>query len=195
MPEIELPEIEWKETGSQDFLDVLENIFENEGAAEYLGEEVSMAEHMIQTAVNAQDDGADESLVAACLLHDIGHFAQAQAATLDWHRKHDAAGAKFLAGHFGPEVVEPARLHVEAKRYLCSVQPDYFDRLSPASVHTLKKQGGRMNAEEIEAFESNRFHKDACRLRRWEEDGKTADAECPKFVHFRSILERIRTDN
>lgn len=189
-----LSNIQLRDTGTRDFLDVLEDIFENEGSAEYLGEAVSMAEHMLQTAQNAQNNGADDSMIAACLLHDIGHFAQVRAVKSDWHRKHDAAAGDFLAGHFAREVVEPVRLHVEAKRYLCALEPEYIDKLSAASLHTLEKQGGPMDAEEIETFESNPFFMDACQLRRWEEDSKVTGVERSDFAHFRPILMRTRTD-
>jgi gamma-butyrobetaine dioxygenase len=177
-----------------DFIDALAEIFEGEGAAEYLGEEVTIAEHMIQTAVRAERSGAPDALVAAALLHDVGHFAHGQAAADDWHRKHDLAGAAFLAGHFGPDVVEPVRLHVAAKRYLCAVEPDYFDKLSAASVHTLEKQGGPMSPEEARAFESDPHFRDAVTLRRWEDDGKIVGETVPSFAAFRPLLERLRTD-
>jgi phosphonate degradation associated HDIG domain protein len=189
-----MSKIQLREKGSRDFLDVLEDIFDNEGSAEYLGEAVSMAEHMLQTAQNAKNGGADDALITASLLHDIGHFAQVKAARSDWHRHHDAAVAEFLRGHFGPAVIEPARLHVEAKRYLCATDPDYIGQLSAASMDTLEKQGGPMQAGEIEEFESNPYFIDACRLRRWEEDGKNKDAKCPDFACFRPILIRTRID-
>lgn len=177
-----------------DFLDLLQEIFEEEGASEYLGEAVTMAEHMLQTAVMAERAGASEAMVAAALLHDIGHFATAKADAGDWHRKHDEAGARFLEGRFGPEVVEPMRLHVAAKRYLCAVEPDYFARLSPASVHTLEKQRGPMSPEEVAAFEAEPYYREAVQLRRWEEDGKTVGAEVPSFASYRPLLERVRID-
>ncbi len=177
-----------------DFVDALETIFEHEGAGEYLGEEVTIAEHMIQTAVRARDDGAPDALVAAALLHDIGHLVQPGADAADWHRGHDEAGAAFLAGRFGPEVIEPARLHVAAKRYLCAVEPDYLHLLSDASVHTLERQGGPMSAAEAAAFEANPWHADAVRLRRFEEDAKHVGLAIPRFAAFRPLLERLRRD-
>ena len=177
-----------------DFIDALERIFEEEGAEEYLGEAVTMAEHMLQTAVMAERAEASEAMIAAGLLHDIGHFAAAKADAGDWERKHDIAGALFLEGRFGPEVIEPMRLHVRAKRYLCAVEPDYFDRLSPASVHTLEKQGGPMSPDEVAAFEAEPYHVDAVRLRRWEEDAKSVGRAVPSFAHYRSMLERLRRD-
>ena len=177
-----------------DFLDLVQEIFEREGATEYLGEAVTMAEHMLQTAARAEEAGASEAMVAAALLHDIGHFAGARADAGDWHRKHDLAGARFLEGRFGPEVIGPVRLHVAAKRYLCAVEPAYLERLSPASVHTLEKQGGPMGADEVAAFEAEPFHREAVELRRWEEDGKAIGREVPSFAHYRPLLERARID-
>ena len=177
-----------------DFLDLVQEIFEREGAAEYLGEAVTMADHMLQTAAVAERAGASEAMVAAALLHDIGHFAAARNDAGDWHRKHDEAGARFLEGRFGPDVVGPVRLHVAAKRYLCAVEPDYVDRLSPASVHTLEKQGGPMSPDEVAAFEAEPFHAEAVRLRRWEEDGKSVGRDAPAFGHYRPLLERVRID-
>ena len=110
----------------------------------------------------------------------------------DWHRHHDIAVGNFLEGHFGPAVIEPARLHVEAKRYLCATDPDYINRLSAASIHTLEKQGGPLGPREIENFESNPYFINACQLRRWEEEGKSAGANCLDFASFRPILMRTR---
>jgi len=177
-----------------DFLDVLEAIVEHEGAGEYLGESVTIAEHMVQTAVRARAGGAPDALVAAALLHDIGHLVQPDADAGDWHRSHDEVGAAFLAGRFGPEVIEPARLHVAAKRYLCAVEPEYFHLLSDASVHTLERQGGPMSAQEVREFEANPWHADAVRLRRFEEDAKHVGLAIPHFAEFRPLLERLRTD-
>ena len=174
-----------------DFIDTLERIFETEGSAEYLGEDVSMAEHMIQTAMNAEKAGASDTMIAAALIHDIGHFAHAQPDPDDWNRNHSEAGSNFLKDHFGPEVCEPVRLHVNAKRYLCAVEPSYFDLLSNASVHTLELQGGPMSPEQCAEFETNDWHKDAVQLRRWEEAGKQEGVVTPKFAHFKPVLERV----
>lgn len=177
-----------------DFLDLLERLYEDQGAVEYLGEAVTIADHMLQTAALAERAGAPDALVAAALLHDIGHLAAARAEAGDWERKHDRAGALFLEGRFGPEVVGPVNLHVAAKRYLCAVEPDYFSRLSPASVHTLEKQGGPMRPDEVAAFEAEPGHAEAVRLRRWEEDAKTVGRTAPGFAHYRPLLERLRID-
>ena len=95
-----------------------------------------------------------------------------------------AAEATWLAERFGPAVSEPVRLHVAAKRYLCTVESDYFGKLAPDSVRSLELQGGLMSADEIEAFRANPFHAEAVRLRRYDEDAKDPRAQTPDFDHY-----------
>src|ERR1700689_3327938 len=116
---------------------VAEN-FASEGAVEYLGEPVTQAAHMLQAAALAERDGADAALVAAALLHDVGHFTSAVSGhdlMRGTDNRHGAAGAAWLSQWFGPEVTEPVRLHVAAKRYLCAAEPGYAEKLSEASVY------------------------------------------------------------
>jgi gamma-butyrobetaine dioxygenase len=101
----------------------------------------------------------------------------------------------FLTGHFGPEVTEPLRLHVEAKRYLCAVEPSYWDKLSQASVRTLEVQGGPMNEDEVSAFEANPHHREAVQIRRFDDQGKVERQSLPSFASFLPLLERLRTDS
>ena len=120
-------------------------LFGEQGARDYLSERVSQTEHMVQSAMAAEREGAPDTQIAAALLHDVGHFLHAyrrDAAEHGIDTRHEDAGAQWLAPHFPPAVVEPVRLHVAAKRYLCAVEADYFDCLTPASVHSLELQGG-----------------------------------------------------
>ena len=110
-----------------------------------------MLAHMLQAAALAESQGAGEALVIAALLHDVGHFLQPTDDSFGYH-KHDRSGGDWLATRFPPEVSEPVRLHVTAKRYLCAVEKDYFDKLSAASVYTLSQQGGPMSDTEVRAF-------------------------------------------
>jgi [1-hydroxy-2-(trimethylamino)ethyl]phosphonate dioxygenase len=172
----------------------LADIFARRGAEDYLGEPVTMAEHMLQSAALAEKEGASEELVAAALLHDIGHFtsefgAYSPADVEDKH--HDDAGAEVLAPFFPPVVTECVRLHVAAKRYLCATDPAYFARLSPASVHTLSLQGGPMNAEEAAEFRRNPFHDEAVRVRIWDEGGKVAGMKTRAFRDYAPLLQRV----
>jgi predicted HD phosphohydrolase len=97
---------------------------------------------------------------------------------------HEELGAKWLAERFGPQVSEPVRLHVAAKRYLCTVESDYFGKLSPDSVRSLKLQGGLMSADELEQFRANPYHAEAVRLRRYDEAAKDPRAKTPDFDHY-----------
>ncbi|MGE0153264.1 MAG: phosphonate degradation HD-domain oxygenase [Reyranellaceae bacterium] len=156
----------------------------------YSGERVSQLEHALQCAHFAQQAGAADALVVATLVHDIGHILAGGelAAERGIDGRHEESGAAFLARHFGPEVCEPVRLHVAAKRYLCATDPSYFDRLSEASVRSLRLQGGPMSAQEVDAFESSPYAQAAVRLRQWDEQGKIVGLETPDLDHFRPLV-------
>ncbi|MEX0924126.1 MAG: phosphonate degradation HD-domain oxygenase [Rhodovibrionaceae bacterium] len=174
---------------AQEVFAELEALFAEHGKEAY-GEDVTQLEHMLQCAACAASEGASDSLVAAALLHDVGHLIEEADDAYGYH-KHDRSGAAFLSGYFGPEVSEPVRLHVAAKRYLCAVEPEYFDCLSAASVHSLSKQGGPMSAEEVAAFERNPQYRDAVRLRRWDDLGKVEGLKVEGLAHYRPLLESL----
>lgn len=170
------------------------DIFERRGADSYLGEQVTMSEHMLQGAKLAEDAGAEDHLIAAALLHDIGHYTNefpedALEKGIDNH--HDEAGAAVLAPFFPDVVTDCVRYHVAAKRYLCATDPSYFDRLSPASVHTLNLQGGPMNDEEVRAFADNPNLDAIIQVRIWDEEGKVPGMETPPFAHYAPVLQRV----
>lgn len=176
-------------------IDEIALLFATDGEAEYLGEPVSQAAHGLQAAAQAEAAGAPAAMVAAALLHDVGHFHGVVTGRDLMERgidnRHSDTGADWLAQWFGPEVTEPVRLHVAAKRYLCAVEPAYFALLSPASVHTLEVQGGPMNADEVTEFEAGGFAEQAVALRRWDEAAKDPDAVTPDFDHYRPLLESL----
>jgi len=179
---------------ADDAVGVIADLFASEGATEYLGEPVTQAAHMLQAAALAERDRAEDALIAAALLHDVGHFA----GTLTGHdlmrgtdTRHGEAGAAWLAQWFGEEVTEPVRLHVAAKRYLCAVEPGYAAALSPASVYTLGVQGGPMGDAELAGFEANRYAPAAVRVRRWDDAAKEPDAQTPAFDHFANVLRAL----
>ena len=178
-------------------LDALAALFADQGGAEYFGEAVTQAEHMLQAGALAESAGAPASLVAATLLHDLGHFHGEHTGhdlMAGTDNRHSHTGADWLAQWFGPAVTEPVRLHVAAKRYLCAVEPGYFALLSPASVHTLAVQGGPMTPAEAAEFAADPHGADAVRLRRWDEAAKDPDARTPPFDHFRPLLTSLLTD-
>lgn len=175
-------------------VEFIADIFERRGAESYLGEPVTMSQHMLQGAWLAEQDGAPEELVAAALLHDIGHYTSEFGTyspddVEDKH--HDEAGGEVLAPFFPPVIVECVRLHVSAKRYLCATDSTYFGKLSQASVHTLSLQGGPMNADEVAEFRRNPFHDEAVRVRIWDEGGKIADMKTRTFRDYVPLLERV----
>jgi phosphonate degradation associated HDIG domain protein len=160
--------------------------FERRGQETY-GEGISQLEHAVQCAAFAERDGADAALVTATLLHDIGHLLHdlpADVADSGVDTQHEASGSAWLSRHFGLAVTEPVRMHVAAKRYLATMEPGYFDRLSDASKLSLRLQGGPMSAAQAAAFAIEPFFADAIRLRRWDEEGKIVGYHGPALDHF-----------
>jgi gamma-butyrobetaine dioxygenase len=167
-----------EETPGTDVVDVLQEMFDGAGGAEYLGEAVTVATHMLQTGGLARKSGAPDRLVVAALLHDIGHLTadvsgRELMAGTDNH--HDAAGARWLAAWFPPAVTEPVGRHVAAKRYLCAVDAEYLAALSPASRYTLRLQGGPFDAGEVARFAASPYARDAVAVRRWDDAAKDPD--------------------
>jgi phosphonate degradation associated HDIG domain protein len=169
-------------------------LYRTRGLTAYFGERVSMCEHGLQAAHFAQAETAAESLVVAALLHDIGHLLEELPGAIeDWSTdaRHEESGARWLARRFPPEVCEPVRLHVSAKRYLCAIDADYRACLSPASVHTLSLQGGPMSATEVAQFRAQPFWQDAVRVRRWDDQGKVAGLRTAQLPDYEPLLERV----
>ena len=182
------------EVTAENIVDHIEGVFNRRGAESYLGEQVTMAQHMLQVAQCAEKAGADDAQIVAALLHDIGHYKNEipeSALAKGKDNYHEEAGANFLEDYFPRSVVEPVRQHVAAKRYLCAVRDDYFKRLSPASVHTLNLQGGPMSAEEVVEFEKNDYLDQCVALRYWDEEGKDPGREHPPFYYYRHLIESL----
>lgn len=167
-------------------------LFETKGGAQYDGEPVTQLAHALQSAHLAEQEGAASALIAASLLHDLGHLLHDFGGTptqqgLD--DLHQYRCLPFLRALFGPATLEPIRLHVDAKRFLCAREPGYLEALSPDSKRSLQLQGGVFDSAQASAFEALPYAMDAVRLRRWDDTAKSADADMPGLAHFVRHLE------
>lgn len=155
--------------------------FERRGSGRYGSEGVTQLQHALQCAALARSEGAEPTLVAAALLHDVGHIlGEAEMPTSDaesYDDRHEATGYRFLNERFGDAVADPVRLHVLAKRYLCTVDPAYESHLSPTSLKSYRDQGGKLSPHELQAFEAEPQFGPAVRLRRWDDAAKDAAAD------------------
>jgi len=167
-------------------------LFTRVGQGEYFGEQVSETEHALQTAHLAVQAGVDEELIAAALLHDIGHLLHGLPESIAQDGidgRHEDGGSAWLQHYFGPAVSAPVRLHVAAKRYLCAIEPEYLAGLSPASQRSLKLQGGPFDEAGIRGFEAERYFQSAVAVRRWDDAAKTPNLVVPGLDAYRSALE------
>jgi phosphonate degradation associated HDIG domain protein len=162
-------------------------LFDRRGAQQY-GESVSQLEHALQCAHLAEEGDAHPQLVAACLLHDLGHLLANPGQDVD--DVHQYLALPFLRGIFPEAVLEPMKLHVDAKRYLCTVEPGYWDTLSPASRHSLELQGGPFSESGARTFVSRPYAEDAVKLRRWDDLAKTPGKSTPPLPHYVTALWR-----
>ena len=174
------------------FLDHLTELFASQDGKLEVEGRLSNATHMLQTAAAAQAAGAVACLIAASLLHDIGHWLRGEPVdTQTVDNRHESVGAAYLQAYFDADVTQPIALHVAAKRYLCTREPDYLANLSRGSVASLALQGGLMSEVEAEAFEADPAHGHAVALRRWDEYGKIPGLQVPRFEHYRPLLRDL----
>lgn len=179
-------------------------LFERWGSDHY-DEDLSQLDHALQTAARAVAAGASNELIAAALLHDVGHLldlderSAASTSSLTTPSgdqpgvAHEDTGARYLAAVFPPSVTGPIALHVRAKRYLCAVEPAYASSLSLGSRASLAAQGGPMATEDAVAFERNPNAADAIALRRWDDAGKVIGAEVASLERYRALLDHVVT--
>lgn len=172
---------------AEDPIAMIADLIDGKGEKRYGLSSVNQRAHALQAAWLAERAGCDSALIAAALLHDIGHMVHdlgEDPASAGIDDQHEALGGEFLDRWFGPNVTEPVRLHVAAKRYLCATEADYFGRLSPDSVRSLELQGGPMSEQEVAAFRTIPQHEAAVKLRRFDEAAKTKDLSVPPVEHF-----------
>lgn len=168
-------------------LDDIALLFTRHGHTQYTGEPVTQLEHALQSALLAEQEGAAPSLIVASLLHDLGHLLEdlGQTPTLAGiDDLHQYRVLPFLRGVFDEAVLAPIALHVDAKRYLCATDPDYFAQLSADSVRSLQLQGGIFDVEQAAAFIDRPYAEEAVRLRRWDDHAKTAGLPTPDYAHY-----------
>lgn len=171
----------------QELLDLLST----KGQEAYFGEQISILEHSLQCAYFAEQSHASAPAIAAALLHDIGHVLHGLGEDIAQHGKdgrHEAIGAAYLSRWFDEAVIEPVRLHVDAKRYLCATDPTYISQLSPASVESMQIQGGIMSGEEAGVFGALPNARMAVQLRRWDDEAKIQHLKVPGLEHYLPIL-------
>jgi phosphonate degradation associated HDIG domain protein len=172
----------------------IRHLFDTCGGLAYSGEPVTQLQHALQSATLAQDAGASAELVTASLLHDLGHLLNLQGETPtergidDLHQYY---ALPFLRPVFTDAVLEPIRLHVDAKRCLCAIDPAYLGKLSADSVRSLQLQGGVFSTDEARAFLAKPCAEDALALRRWDDLAKDASRSTPALAHFLAIAEGI----
>jgi gamma-butyrobetaine dioxygenase len=175
-------------------VDEIADLFADAGRRAYLGEPVSIAEHMLQTAAAAQRDGASAQLVVAALLHDIGHLLHGMPQDSAQHgvdTAHEEVGERWLARSFPESVTAPIGLHVAAKRYLCGTDPGYRALLSQASRYTLSLQGGPMGDAEARQFAAAPFARQAVLVRRWDDSAKQPGVRHEGLGHFLPLLRDL----
>lgn len=174
-------------------VDDIFELYERRGAQMYGAEPVKQVEHALQCAMLAAEGGASAELIAAALLHDVGHLIADLPHSLERETDdvHQYLPIPFLRGTFSDAVLQPIRLHVDAKRYLCKVERGYWDALSPASRHSLELQGGSFDAITADRFLARPFAWDAIRLRRWDDSAKVAGRATPSLRDFEPLLRSV----
>ena len=171
----------------------IERCFTRHGDKKY-GEFVTQRQHALQCAMLASQEGSPSELIAAALLHDIGHMLdQSMGSTEPDHDlMHEVTGAQLLSQWFPKGVSEPVRLHVVAKRFLTGNDPAYYHTLSSASKQSLDLQGGPMTSEAQRQFLEIPYAKDAIQLRRWDDQAKESNLDLSlDLADFRELLESL----
>jgi len=167
---------------------IISNFINNKSL--YIGEKITISEHMIQSAMIAEKAKSSSSLICSCLLHDYGHFILVNPDKLvseNLDGKHEDIGYEYLRKFFKKEVVEPIKYHVLAKRYLVR-EEKYFNSLSDASKKSLKLQGGVLNKIESKEFEKKDFFKQSIKLRKFDEVAKRTDIKIKSIIEYKDLL-------
>ena len=174
-------------------------LFEQRGQGRYGSEQVSQLQHALQCAVFAKRQGAGSAMIVAALLHDLGHIIDHQAMPESDDQNlddaHEQRAYQWIKSNFGKSVADPVRLHVAAKRYLCTVEPEYLTKLSPASLKSFHDQGGLMSQSQIDDFRDEPFAFEAVELRRWDDLAKDPTMQTPTIDDFAPLLDHLVEDH
>ena len=173
-------------------MDIIEKVISNfmNNKSLYIGEKITISEHMIQSAMIAENAKSSNNLICSCLLHDYGHFILEDPDKLVRKKvdgKHEEIGYEYLKKFFKKEVVEPIKYHVIAKRYLAK-DKKYYNSLSDASKISLKLQGGVLNKKESKEFEKKDFFKNSIKLRKFDEVAKRTDIKMKSIIEYKNLL-------
>lgn len=173
-------------------VDQIVRLYRTDGAERDGIKNISQEQHALQCAWLAEQAGATPHLVAAALLHDLGHLLQPAAPEEPgFDNLHEFRVEPFLRGTFPRAVLDPILLHVSAKRYLCAIDPAYWHRLSPASKRSLELQGGPLRSHEIALFLRERHATEAVALRQWDDQARGPTAPTRGWDHYRALLQRV----
>ena len=167
---------------------IISNFINNKSL--YIGEKITMSEHMIQSAMLAEKSKSNDDLICSCLLHDYGHFIIDDPDELVKNDKdgyHESIGYEYLKSFFKKEIVEPIKYHVLAKRYLAR-NKKYYNLLSDASKISLKLQGGILNKKESNEFEKMSFFKNTIKLRKFDELAKKTNIKIKSINDYKDLL-------
>lgn len=177
-----------------DSVDQVFVLLEAGGGEAYFGEPVTVLEHSLQSAWFVKQKGGDDSLVVAALLHDLGHLLHCEGedvAARGIDTQHEELGAEALAGRLPDAVLEPIRMHVAAKRFLCHANPRYLEALSPASIESLALQGGPMSADEAQEFLERAHARGALALRHADDAAKVPGLPTPALASYRALVSAL----
>ena len=179
-------------------VDQIRQLFAESGDNMYAGEPVTQTEHALQAASLALKAGASDAMVAASLLHDVGHLLHnlgEDIAKQGVDDEHERLGAEWLARSFPPEVSQPVMLHVMAKRYRCAIDRSYFDRLSDASRLSLELQGGPLDEEQVRHYQADPYYQDSLMLRNWDEAAKVPGQPVESLDDMLQYVGRVELEH
>ncbi|GCE30399.1 phosphodiesterase [Dictyobacter alpinus] len=148
------------------------------------GEIIDLWQHQLQTAEELRLRGADSEMIIAGLLHDLGDGRVKDS-------DHAAWAAHSLRPLLSERIAWVIGAHAEAKRYICTVDTNYWATLSPVSQKTLVNQGGLMSSDEIVAFRHSLWFTDALFLRQCDDAGKKAGHTVKDPEFYQQLLYQV----